>query len=656
MTTSPQYMLNVDALAPLREPKRRVVAPLADVPRPSSLQISIATNTIAASGLLEMLTPLLPYMVRKRRGIHTGGRQPIMTLNALLAGCLILTLMERPLIIRDVHRLLNEGIDAGTKKHLGLEPKSVITERMVSRLFNIIAALVNVSVYSEANAWLFDKAKVETYLGLDDTQELDSWEHAYFIDQVLQDKGELLEAVIRAGLKATIPTDTEHAGDYAIDGTLINSWENPRKSRRSSMVEVEEGVWIDRVQKPAELSDPDARVWARGPGIKSKRRNSQSHLGDSGLGYVLTAITWAEKDLGPGKRGPDVPILIEHLSLRPSGGRMALEGVRLIEKMCSFHESDDQLAHRPDRERGDILSDREYSHMYSWHRSMHVLGFVPHFYLTQKDRGVNGNTAAGILLVDGIPYSPGMPEELRITPPVRFFATREEKARDATFYALRAPYRIRAHQNRRQANGSITAYCPASSLAGRAIACPNKPASIKGRLDRIEIGTSLPVISTEKIPLICEATKVVIDFDEFPLWQPHIPGSTEHTWSMNRRSTAEGAFSRIKDETGQSMRRGQVRLMGRAKMGLAALFYAMAANIKEVERWKLRQAGVFSLDSAREIKTRMPRRHIRSRKASALRRSVRRTKEEVIAELAEKGFSVDLETGEIKASQDPPPQ
>lgn len=654
MTTSPQYMLNVDALAPLREPKQRVVAPLADVPRPSSLQITIAANTIAASGLLEILTPLLPFMVRKRRGLHLGGRSPVMTLNALLTGALVLALMERPMIIRDVHRLLNEGVDAGTKKHLGLDPKSVITERMVSRLFNIVAALVNVSVYGEANAWLFDKSKVERYLGLDETTELDSWEYAYFIDQVLQDKAELFEAVIRAGLKATIPTDTEHAGDYAIDGTLINSWENPKKSRRSSMIQVAEGVWIDRVQKPAELSDPDARVWARGPSRNAKRRNPNQN-GDNGLGYVLSAITWAEKDLGPGKRGPDVPIVIEHFSLRPSGGRMALEGVRLMEKMCSFHESDDQLAHRPDRERGDILSDREYSHMYSWHRSMHVLGFTPHFYLTQKDRDVNGYTASGILLVDGIPYSPGMPEELHKTPPVKYFASRDQKASDAAFYARRAPYRIRAYQNRRQANGSITAYCPASSLAGRAIACPNKPASIKGRVDHIEIGTALPIISTEKIPLICEATKVVIDFDEFPLWQPHIPGTTEHLWSMNRRSTAEGAFSRIKDEAGQSMRRGQVRLMGRAKMGLAALFYVMAANIKEVERWKLRQAGVFSLDSAREKKTRIPRRHVRSRNASALRRSMRRTKEEVIAQLEEQGFTVDPETDEVLPMPDPSP-
>ena len=100
---------------------------------------------------------------------------------------------------------------------------------------------------------------------------------------------------------------------------------------------------------------------------------------------------------------------------------------------------------------------------------------------------------------------------------------------------------------------------------------------------------------------------MTIPFDELPFWQPHIPGTPEHQWSINRRSTVESAFSRVKDEASQSIRRGQVRLMGKAKMSIGAVFFAMAANIVEVARWRLRQAGVFSLDAAREIKARVPR-------------------------------------------------
>jgi hypothetical protein len=94
--------------------------------------------------------------------------------------------------------------------------------------------------------------------------------------------------------------------------------------------------------------------------------------------------------------------------------------------------------------------------------------------------------------------------------------------------------------------------------------------------------------------------------------------------------------------------------MGTAKVTLAVLLYAMAANMVEVARWRLRQAGIFCLDAAREIKTRIPRRHTRNRlRASASRGEAQRsrTAQSLIASL---GLAVDLATGEILADQLPP--
>ena len=56
--------------------------------------------------------------------------------------------------------------------------------------------------------------------------------------------------------------------------------------------------------------------------------------------------------------------------------------------------------------------------------------------------------------------------------------------------------------------------------------------------------------------------------------------------------------------------------MGMVEMSFATVFFAMASNIVEVERWQLRQAGIYSLDTAREIKKRIPRRHTRQRLAA----------------------------------------
>ena len=88
----------------------------------------------------------------------------------------------------------------------------------------------------------------------------------------------------------------------------------------------------------------------------------------------------------------------------------------------------------------------------------------------------------------------------------------------------------------------------------------------------------------------------------------------------------------------QSMRRGQVRLMGMAKMSIATVFFALASNIVEVERWRLRQAGIYSLDAHWEIKTRTPRRHTRQR----------------LAAIGE-GEALNLDTGEITTIRESPP-
>ena len=643
MASLATYPLNPrhQLLAPVRTPKPRVTAPSSDIPKPTSSQLTAASQMIAKTGWLEMMEPLMPHAIRTAKAEHKGGCKPKMTLKALLTACLLLAIMERPMIIRDVWRLLGSGIDASSRKHLGLNPKTIVTEKMVSYAFGLIAAALNPSVHSESNASLFDAEKMKAFLGIDESEELDQYEHALLIDQILKDNNLRLDEFIHKGLAATHPADAPHAGDYTLDGSFISSWEAPHTSRRRLHNVDANGVKHRRAPRYHEMSDPDATWWRKGND-------------SSGLGYLVTAAVWMQEDCGVDVKAPDIPYLFSHFSVKTAKTNGAEEGAKVIEAMIAHHEKEDEAAGIPDRVRGDITVDREYSISQDWQRRMHNVGLTPHFNLTATQIREKKTLPSGAIIIDGIPYSPGMPHNLRSSILPLLFSSKDNRAAIAAHNLQRAPFRLRVDGGTRQDNGSLKIYCPASNLAKASISCANKPSSKTGSSTRIQIGTALPVITTSPKPTICSQSSVTVSFDELPYWQPYIPGTPEHQWSVNRRNIVESSFSRIKDEAKQSIRRGTFRVMGRAKVSLVVLFNSMAANMVEVERWELRKAGVFSLDAARKIKTRTPRRVTRSRIIAANSRAKAAQAREALATLALEGLTVDFTTGEIIPIIEPP--
>ena len=627
-------VIDVDTYAPVRGERPAVTSPLTSTPRPTSDQLTVAIQTITETGWLDSLQALLP--IRPKRA---GGRKRTITLEAFLVAALCLPLMSRPLFIRDIARLL-QGLDEPTKRRLGIGKGTRVTERMVSYLFNQLIATIDPSCYSEANARLFDPDHIKSSHGIDDDIDLDERDVADYANAMLDLKSDRLETFIRTGLRATHPDDAPHAGDYAMDATFISSWENPKTSRRRTKWKTTSRGEARKPLKPWLLKDPDARWWSK----KVAGKGALAGKADSGLGYAITAITRVDEDNGPESDTTVIPYLIEHLSVVGARGSLWREGAHALEQMVTHHEDEDTAVGVDHRQRGDLLADREYTRVATWQAHAHTLGFTPHFNLAAEQLGHTKTLGSGALIIDGLPYSPGIPEALKSTAAPRIFATRQDRALAAKHYEKRAPYRLKAVGGGRSDTGSLKLSCPASTLAKHAVRCANKPASLPGRTGRIEIGTALPVITTEPKPAICAKSTVTVNFDDVPFWQPHIPFTAEHQWSINRRNHVESAYSRIKDEATQSLRRGNFRIFGRAKVTFTVVLTAMAANLLEVARWRKRLATTSPSATGpgrpKTIKKRTPRKLTLRREAEKKRLAAWRAKK--AAEAADEASSPQL--------------
>lgn len=107
--------------------------PRADLPRPTSAQLTIALDALERTGWVEGISPMLPQEQRAATGVGLGGRKRTVTVQTLLLAMVLLPLMEHAFIVKDMWRLLDKGLDLPKRRRLGLGKKA-IAERMVSRL------------------------------------------------------------------------------------------------------------------------------------------------------------------------------------------------------------------------------------------------------------------------------------------------------------------------------------------------------------------------------------------------------------------------------------------------------------------------------------------------------------------------------------------
>ena len=545
--------------------------------RSDSLKISSrllreATEVVDASGLPDWCAARFALSL----GAYRGGAPAQFGWRPLLVGLALVALSEQPMFIRDVVRTLN-ALNPNQKRTIGCPPE--VSERMVSRRWNNLAHLVDASPTSERNRILRQDLTAEQW------NDLAAWREAG------------LQHLLTVLLAGSIPAGQPASGSLAIDASGVPSWASQRKRHTNADTS----------------SDPDGawRVHASTRVPYGNAANRRRFGAKAWYGYWMHSLvripTMTVRKTGEIEFS-DTPLFIEALDVTSAGADMAAAGAELLDRHT--HRQHQLAADGHDVPTpGDIVMDRAYSQGYErFLEPARAAGYTPHFDLRSDQRGLGGSVA-GMVIVDGQPYSPAMPAALHdIAPPRIPGATRAEIDAWAQQVAARAPYAIKLRSL--GADGTFHLSCPAARdfTAAR---CVRKP-------DSVLLPPTLPTFAPSRVailPKICAQQKLRVQAEELPLWQPYAYGSGAWWASMGRRARVEGAFGNIKDEATQNISRGRIRVMGRAKTALMAVFLAAAVNIRLAR--KLRTAADAPQGAPEQRRPRGPR--ARTRRLAAVR-------------------------------------
>ncbi len=315
--------------------------------------------------------------------------------------------------------------------------------------------------------------------------------------------------------------DANLTTSIAIDSSDIPSWGKDC----FRLVFDAEGNYVGNERR---ASDPDAH-W-RTKGKKGEKK--------SFFGYDLTAAVTVQEE-----GGRDVPRAIKALRFRPATYKTTAMALACAADVAATQGS-----------LGDVLVDREYTqskHGRDFILEVRKLGGEPVFGLKLNQVGVSGHVR-GAVIIDGQPFSPSLPQSLRVIHrplPAQTYALNPDAVKKyEDQIAARSIYALVPHGARRQ-NGAQVYQCPAA--AGKLI-CPLVASS-----HLLALGT-MPAASPPKTAprdTVCDSKFRTFTAEELPLSQRHLHGSTAWRKSYARRNEVERLFSNAKDQASENLRR-----------------------------------------------------------------------------------------------------
>ena len=423
-------------------------------------------------------------------GSYKGGKSATFDFDALIFGLLLNASLGQQMFLRNVVRSLN-ALDNNQRRRAGLPKREALmfSERMVSRRWNALAGLLDVSPHSNANVTL--RANIEQAMRLD-IAELgcthvlgdeygepgDAAFEAALTAQaqarwqaVLDARAASLRSVLDDILAASIPDAWPTSGCYAIDATGISSWSRQNRS------------WTDKTI----ATDPDA-AWRA---ITSRKvaygdKNQVTQFADKAwYGYWLHAVVRVPAML-PAHRLTATPSFIERIDLTSAGSDMALDADHLVTRMTADHEARALASGTDAPPRGDLLVDRAYSQGFeTFLAPVRSLGYAPHFYLRtdqQTMKGQQSERVRGMLVIDGQLYSPAMPARLHAIPTPAYPSPMAVLDAWAVAVSEREQWRIHVRDDSAR-SGKVQLECPAAN-AIRALRCPLKKLSMDLPVER----------------------------------------------------------------------------------------------------------------------------------------------------------------------------
>lgn len=384
-----------------------------------------------------------------------------------------------------------------------------------------------------------------------------------------------LDRVANMIVGAFVPDALPRPAGYAMDGTGIASWaRGKRRARRPGGADAPEDTTVD----VGYSVDPDAR-W----GYCTKTYDNRSSRIFGYEAFTLAGVP------AVGQPDDSLPVLTHRLLLRPVATGVAEPGLALLDDAAAAGGSVTEL-----------LADRAWAYLTAdnWMNPCRERGVELVFDLHPNDRGVHDHE--GILMVDGAPHCPAMPERLiDIARPSRFTlndlpddADREQRADHARKAVALQEFHDAIAERRQYAfrrvagpdqTGKERYECPAQ--AGR-IRCDNCPLSRR-------LPAHLPAVAeppaADTAPACCTQRTVTIGGEvDAKRRQRHNWGTPEWIAAYARRTYVEATYGNVKSAKTENMRRGWCFVWGRAKTTLMVAAAMAAANLRTLRKWAAR--------------------------------------------------------------------